>query len=454
MSKRFSFNLKRMSDWTQRWLKYAIPIVVGITLISGAPRVESAGEAQNKVPIARILTEKIGADNVVKLEVASTPEEIETGLMHRTSIPEDHGMVFLFKTPDSPTQHVQFWMYHCLMSLDMLFIKNGRIIKICENVPPCYSENKEKCPKYPDRMIEVTEVLELQAGYAKKHHVREGDSVVFELPEIGKTPALRVVPAVNNEQITARIDDSIAIVTLNRPEAKNAISTDMWRALPTVLVQQQKAGARAVIITGSGDAFAAGADLEELSEIKTREHAREFWVAIEHCLSEVDCFGLPTIAMINGACVGGGCLLAMSCDLRFAAERATFGVPVAKLGIVIDDNCVQRLISLVGDATARWLLFSGMQIDGAEAQRLGLVNKVFADDQLFSGVRQIASQIVHNDQHSLLELKASLTRIRQGNQKTRVQQRRSIVESYLRSDLQDRIAEVKKRIARLRGQSD
>jgi len=171
------------------WTKYAIAPLMGIILMSVGARVDSAGEAQTKVPVAKIMTEKIGADNVVKLEVASTPEEIETGLMHRTSIPEDHGMVFLFKTPEIPSQYVQFWMYHCLMSLDMLFIKNGRIVKICENVPPCYSENKGACPKYPSRMIEVTEVLELQAGYAKRHQVKEGDSVVFELPEIGKAPA-------------------------------------------------------------------------------------------------------------------------------------------------------------------------------------------------------------------------------------------------------------------------
>jgi len=157
--------------------KCAILFVIGLALLFAQPKGESAGEEKNNVPIARV-----GADNVVKLEVASTPAEIEFGLMKRTSLPDDHGMVFLFH----PAHPVQFWMYNCLMSLDMLFVKNGKIVKICENVPPCLSKNPDDCPKYPSDVIEVSEVIEVQAGYAKKHHVKEGDKVTFELPEIGK----------------------------------------------------------------------------------------------------------------------------------------------------------------------------------------------------------------------------------------------------------------------------
>jgi uncharacterized membrane protein (UPF0127 family) len=160
-------------------VKCAVLGVIAMALVFTQPKSESAGESQSKVPIARI------GDNVVKVEIASTPQEIEFGLMKRTSLPDDHGMVFLFH----PAHYVQFWMYNCLMSLDMIFIKDGKIIKMCENVPPCTSKNPEECPKYPDKSIQVTEVIEVQPGYAKKHHLKEGDKVTFELPDLGQPQA-------------------------------------------------------------------------------------------------------------------------------------------------------------------------------------------------------------------------------------------------------------------------
>ena len=124
-------------------------------------------------------TATIGDSNVVKLEIASTPEEIERGLMYRTSLAEGSGMVFLF----NPPRAVKFWMYHTLIPLDMCFIDNGRIVKIFENVPPCHSEDPRGCVTYPeeDPGIYVTEVIELPGGYAKKHGIKKGDKVTFAL---------------------------------------------------------------------------------------------------------------------------------------------------------------------------------------------------------------------------------------------------------------------------------
>jgi len=124
-------------------------------------------------------TATIGNGNVVKLEVAATPQEITRGLMYRTSIPEDCGMVFLFH----PERPVNFWMYHTLISLDMCFIRNGKIIKICQDVPPCRSEKKEDCPLYPaGGEILVSEVIELKGGYTRRHGIKEGDTVSFTVP--------------------------------------------------------------------------------------------------------------------------------------------------------------------------------------------------------------------------------------------------------------------------------
>jgi uncharacterized membrane protein (UPF0127 family) len=126
-----------------------------------------------KPPIA-----KIGKNHKVKLEVAATPQQIERGLMFRTSMPEEQGMVFLFEPPQS----VNFWMYNCFMSLDMLFVRNGKIVKIFTDVPPCKSKNPNECPLYPEQRpgIEVDQVVELNAGWAKRHDVHEGDTVEFE----------------------------------------------------------------------------------------------------------------------------------------------------------------------------------------------------------------------------------------------------------------------------------
>jgi uncharacterized protein len=163
-------------------LKMALLLIVGVSAVFAASRGESAGRASEKAASVKpvsVPTVKIGADNVVKLEVASTREEIEKGLMYRTSLPEDQGMVFLFH----PARAVNFWMYHTLIPLDMLFVKNDKVVKIFANAQPCHSENSQDCPTYPPgKGLDASEVIELQAGYAEKHNVKEGDSVSFELP--------------------------------------------------------------------------------------------------------------------------------------------------------------------------------------------------------------------------------------------------------------------------------
>lgn len=120
----------------------------------------------------------------VKLEVAQTPEQIQRGLMFRQSMPEDAGMVFLFHPPRA----VRFWMFHCFISLDMIFIKDGKIAKIAANVPPCRSPKPEGCPLYPaEGEIEVSEVVEVNSGYCKRHGIKEGDPVKFILDGMSGT---------------------------------------------------------------------------------------------------------------------------------------------------------------------------------------------------------------------------------------------------------------------------
>ncbi len=135
--------------------------------------------ALSKVPIAEI------GSNKIKLEVACTMEQIEHGLMERASMPENQGMVFLFR----PTQPVRFWMFNCLMPLDMIFIKNGKIVKISRDVPPYKSADharaEREAPRYPsDGEVEVSEVIEVNAGYCTRHGIKDADTVRFDLPGI------------------------------------------------------------------------------------------------------------------------------------------------------------------------------------------------------------------------------------------------------------------------------
>lgn len=124
-----------------------------------------------KVPLARF------GNNTVKLEVADTREKIEKGLMYRRWLDDGNGMVFLFHPPSA----VRFWMFHCFISLDMIFINNGRIVKISQDVPPCKETDPALCPLYPgEGTVTVTEVVEVPAGYCKKHGVKEGDTVKFD----------------------------------------------------------------------------------------------------------------------------------------------------------------------------------------------------------------------------------------------------------------------------------
>lgn len=145
----------------------ALPLIITALLTT----LFLAPEAEAVLP-----TVKLG-DTEVKLEVAASKEEIENGLMFRTSMPETQGMVFLFH----PHRQVAFWMYHTLIPLDMLFIRDGKIIAICKQVPPCKSENTGECPTYPTTgLVDVSEVVEVNGGFCDRHGVKEGDSIQFD----------------------------------------------------------------------------------------------------------------------------------------------------------------------------------------------------------------------------------------------------------------------------------
>ncbi|WP_424211005.1 enoyl-CoA hydratase/isomerase family protein [Streptomyces sp. BI20] len=175
---------------------------------------------------------------------------------------------------------------------------------------------------------------------------------------------------------------AVATVTVSHPARRNAMTRAMWRRLPELLDRVAADPEIAVLVlTGAGDTFCAGADITDLREVETGgpEDPRVLAVRAEEALAA---FPKPTLAVIRGHCVGGGCQLAVACDLRFAAEDARFGVTPARLGVVYPASTTRRLAALVGPATTKWLLYSGESMDGARALRTGLVDELLPAEAL------------------------------------------------------------------------
>ncbi|QIQ01624.1 enoyl-CoA hydratase/isomerase family protein [Streptomyces liangshanensis] len=195
-------------------------------------------------------------------------------------------------------------------------------------------------------------------------------------------------------QLLHSVADGIATVVIHHPAKRNAMTTRMWRDLPPLLGRLAPDPAvRALVLTGEGAHFCAGADISTLRE--PGEDPRSLAVAAEDALAA---FPKPTLAAVRGACVGGGCQLAAACDLRFAEEGARFGVTPARLGIVYAASSTRRLASLVGPATAKYLLFSAELIDTERALRTGLVDEVLPVGELDARVGRFARVLVARSQ--------------------------------------------------------
>ncbi|MGW1763773.1 enoyl-CoA hydratase/isomerase family protein [Streptomyces sp. NPDC002073] len=189
-------------------------------------------------------------------------------------------------------------------------------------------------------------------------------------------------------QLQHTVDGAVATVVISHPAKRNAMTTDMWRALPELLdTLAADPAVRALVLTGAGDTFCAGADISTLRGPAAAADPQALAVAAEEALAA---FPWPTLAAIRGYCVGGGSQLAAACDLRFAEEGASFGVTPAKLGIVYPASSTRRLASLVGPAAAKYLLFSAELIDTERALRTGLVDEVLPAGELDKRVAEFA----------------------------------------------------------------
>src|SRR5687768_9567655 len=186
-------------------------------------------------------------------------------------------------------------------------------------------------------------------------------------------------------------DGAVAVVTVNRPQVLNALNfatiDELRRA---VLSLKHDPGVRAIVITGAGEkAFVAGADINELA-VQTPAQGREHALRGQHVFDLVENLGKPVIAAINGYALGGGCELAMACTLRLAADTAKLGQPEINLGLIPGYGGTQRLARLVGKGKAMELILTGAPIPAAEAERIGLVNRVVPASELMTAARTLA----------------------------------------------------------------
>ncbi len=209
---------------------------------------------------------------------------------------------------------------------------------------------------------------------------------------------------------TVSIDNGVAVVTLNRPQVMNALNLRLREeimALCTDLDADPEVGV--IIFTGAGDrAFCAGADLKERGQRTTQEMYDERRFFRGKWISAVAGIAKPTIAAINGYCLGGGLEVALQCDLRIASDNARFGLPEVTLGFLPGGGGTQRLPRLIGLQKAKEMILTGRHIDAAEAERLGIVLRVVSREQLMPAAMELARAIAKNPRIAVLQAKVAL----------------------------------------------
>src|SRR6202165_1837137 len=197
-------------------------------------------------------------------------------------------------------------------------------------------------------------------------------------------------------KILQSVADGVGVITFNNPQKRNAMSLDMWEGLGHALVElRDDPEVRVVILIGAGDkAFVSGADISQFEKSRHNAEASEAYskksAAQRALLAD---YPKPIIACIRGFCLGGGMQVAMAADIRIASEHSQFGIPAAKLGIAYGYDGLRHLVPLVGPSWARLIMYTGMKIDSAEALRIGLVDRVSPDAELWRATPAVARPI-------------------------------------------------------------
>jgi enoyl-CoA hydratase/carnithine racemase len=209
-------------------------------------------------------------------------------------------------------------------------------------------------------------------------------------------------------------DGPIATLTFNRPDARNAMTWEMYDALVDACERVDRDRAiRVLVFRGAGGkAFVAGTDISQFQNFRNREDGLKYEERLDHVLDRLERVTKPTIAQVEGVAAGGGCAIALTCDLRVATPEATFGMPIARtLGNCLSGASYSRLLDAMSPGAVKDLLFTGRLIGAAEAQALGIVNRLVAAGEIDRTVRALAAEIAANAPLTLLATKEMVRRI-------------------------------------------
>ncbi len=215
-------------------------------------------------------------------------------------------------------------------------------------------------------------------------------------------------------KILQSVSDGVAVITFNNPEKRNAMSLEMWEGLGSALIElRDNPEVRVVIMVGAGDkAFVSGADISQFEKTRHNAQASEEYskrsAAQRALLAD---YPKPTIACIRGFCLGGGMQVAMLADIRLASDNSQFGIPAARLGIAYGYDGLKHLVSLVGPSWARLIMYTGMRIDSAEAVRIGLVDRVLPDAELWGATMDVARTISGNAPLAIKAAKITIAQV-------------------------------------------
>jgi enoyl-CoA hydratase/carnithine racemase len=236
------------------------------------------------------------------------------------------------------------------------------------------------------------------------------------------------------------VDNQLATVIIDRVEKRNALSLQMWKRIPELFAEiESERSVKVVIVRGvDNTAFAAGVDIEEFSRIAASEElGRELMETVQAAEQSIGNCSKPVIAMIDGPCVGGGVELALACDLRFASKGSTFSVPPAKLGLVYSLSSTRRLIELIGIGRSRDLLYSARTFGAEEAERIGLIERVFDASRIRAETLSYAELLCRRSQYSIRASKAIIQAISRGEQDANPEIQRLRGGAFLEDDLRE-----------------
>lgn len=240
-----------------------------------------------------------------------------------------------------------------------------------------------------------------------------------------------------SEKMLAEKEGAIGWMVFNNPDRRNAMSLDMFEAVPRIIEAfENDDEVKVIVLRGAGEkAFISGADISQFEDMRANaEQAAEYDKVSAQATERLQYTHKPTVAMIHGYCIGGGVGVAVSCDLRIASESARFGVPAARLGLGYQPRNVKKLLDLVGPAFTREIFYTARQFSSQEAFDMGLVNRMVADHQLEAYVREYAGTMADNAPLTLRSVKVAVQELLKDPEERDIEKAEALVRACFSSE--------------------